>query len=82
MASLTVCHGDDGAASRAVPHGFHLHDGQGDLQVLDDRVQALTVVCDPVSKQARREVAREPRRRISPTTSLTPRQIAATSSSG
>ena len=40
-----------------VPHGFHLHEGQGDLQVLDNRVQSLTVIRDPVSEEARREVA-------------------------
>ena len=65
-ASFAFCHGDDGdsrAWSRAVPtlrtsifDEFHPHEGQSDLQVLDNRVQSLTVVRDPVSEQARRKI--------------------------
>ena len=57
MASVTVCHGDDGDSRAWCRTTFHLHEGQGDPQVLDNRVQSLTVVRDPVSEQARREVA-------------------------
>ena len=42
---------------RVVPHGFHLQDGQCDMQVLDNRVQSLPVVRDPVSEETRRKIA-------------------------